>query len=80
MTGFFSIHAPHPAKNLYGSQSINFYIVKIQIFGSKFWSAPLSSRGRAKSADVTRVTVRHNTMDGVSSGDPAAYIHVVQLL
>ena len=88
MTGFFSIHAPHPAKNLYGSQSINFYIVKIQIFGSKFWSAPLSTGPRpreesgaeTKSADVTRVTVRHNTMDGVSSGDPAAYIHVVQLL
>ena len=77
MTGFFSIHAPHPAENLYGSQSINFYIVKIQIFGSKFWLAPLST---TKSADVTRVTVRHNTMDGVSSGDPVAYIHVVQLL
>jgi hypothetical protein len=27
MTGFFSTHTPHPAKNLYGSQSINFYIV-----------------------------------------------------
>ena len=78
MTGFFSTHTPHPAKNLYGSQSINFYIVKIRIFGSKFWSAPLSTG--PKSADVTRVTVRHNTMDGVSSGDPAAYIHVVQLL
>ena len=79
MTGFFSTHKPHPAKNLYGSQSINFYIVKIQIFGSKFY-AHVRRVAPTKSADVTRVTVRHNTMDGVSSEDSAAYIHVVQLL
>ena len=48
MTGFFSTHTPHPAKNLCGSQSINFYIVKIRIFGSKFWSAPLSTGPRPR--------------------------------
>jgi len=64
MTGFFSIHAPHPAKNLYGSQSINFYIVKIQIFGSKFWSALLSTGPRPREESGADQKRRCDTSNG----------------
>lgn len=64
MTGFFSTHTPHPAKNLYGSQSINFYIVKIQIFGSKFWSAPLSTGPRPREESGADQKRRCDTSNG----------------
>jgi len=64
MTGFFSTHTPHPAKNLCGSQSINFYIVKIQIFGSKFWSAPLSTGPRPREESGADQKRRCDTSNG----------------